>query len=125
VTKKLFLALLGLIGSLPFLYLGLSAVLGALAWTETSGVILLLLGAANVAYALASLVLIGLAWHRPSGRWHRISACCGGSLVLAWAVASLDSGGLSGLEWGTVLGLGFMAALIWSAILFIARDAAA
>ena len=125
MTRKLLAALLGFGGSLPFLYLGVSAVLGAIDWSEGDRWLLLFLGAVSVLYGIASLMLIGLAWYRPSPRLHLVPAALGALLVCAWALASLDYGTLSGLEWASVIGLATMAGLVWCSVRVLSRSVAA
>jgi len=117
VTKKLIFSLPGLAGCLPLLYLGGSAVVGALGSAENGNRwLLLFFAAATAVYGISGLVLIGVAWCRPGPQLHLVAAALGVFVVLVWIVGSLDYGSLSGLDWASVIALALLAFFVWFSV---------
>ena len=65
--------------------------------------IVYLFAAVNCAYGLASLYLLVAAWRHPRVRLERIARWLASGFIVLWVVGSMDSGMISGLEWGAIL----------------------
>ena len=71
---------------------------------------ILVFGLGTIVYGLLNVVLLALAWLRGGKAVQKVTLCIATAFLIAFIMASLDVGMISGLEW---LGIIIVAVMVW------------
>ncbi len=85
-------------------------------FAEGLGVWLVVLGVVITIYGFVSLVGLYVAWRSNQKNMSRVFHYFAAGILLLFVLASFDSGMISGLEYGFLLGVAVLLAINWAAV---------
>ena len=82
----------------------------------------IIMGIAKAVYGFVSLVVLFMAWRDDRKNWRKVIFYFATGFLLLYILGSLDSGMISGLEYGFLFGVAVLLAINWVAVRVVMRN---